>query len=202
MDELNLHLQSFIQEACSHVPASPQHRKALNCLLRAVLKSGCLWTPAAGDIYEEALYKTMFNLTKTLCDKYDPSRGSFLAWFNTCLRNQYMDEIRATQRDRSSPRSLYGKVMRWRTSKAEISSIRQEIFNPRQAFDTEGNLTLKKSKLEAPIKRVHRLNNIAGFQGLLRIATDYDVWRQNTKAFSISRWFYAFNFVAIKSIGI
>lgn len=89
----------------------------------------------------------------------------------------------------------------WRTSKAEISSIPQEIFNPRQAFDTEGNLTLKKSELEPVIKRLH-INNIAGFQGLLRIATDYDVWRQNTEAFSISRWFYALNFVAIISCGV
>lgn len=106
MDELNLHLQSFIQEACSHIPASPQRRKALNSLLRYVLNSGCLWTPAAGDIYEEALYKTMFNLTKTLCDKYDPSRGSFLTWFNICLRNQYRDEIRAAKRDRTRLKSV------------------------------------------------------------------------------------------------
>ncbi|MHC5733520.1 RNA polymerase sigma factor [Nostoc sp.] len=112
MDELNLQLQSFIQEACSHIPASPQRRKALNCLLRAVLKSGRLWRPAAGDIYEETLYeealcKTMLNLTKTLCDKYDSSRGSFLAWFNTCLRHQYTDEIRAAERHRSHKQSVW-----------------------------------------------------------------------------------------------
>lgn len=117
MDELNLHLQSFIQEACSHIPASPQRRKALNCLLRSVLKSGCLWTPAAGDIYEEALYKTMLNLTKTLCDKYDPSRGSFMTWFNTCLRNQYKDEIRAVERDRSHRQSV------WQSDEVELDPL-------------------------------------------------------------------------------
>ncbi|MEH2119494.1 hypothetical protein [Nostoc sp.] len=88
--------------------------------------------------------------------------------------------------------------LKWRTSKADISNIPQEIFNPRQAFDTEGNLTLKKSELEPVKKRLHRLNNIAEFQGLLRIATAYDVWRQNTKAFSRSRWFYALSFVGIE----
>lgn len=112
MDELNLQLQSLIQEACSHIPASPQRRKALNSLLRAVQKSGRIWRPQAGDIYESTLYeealcKTMSNLTTTLCDKYDPSRGLFMTWFNTCLRNQYTDEIRAAQRDRSHRQSVW-----------------------------------------------------------------------------------------------
>lgn len=111
MDELNLYLQSLIEEACSHSPASPQRNKALDSLFRAILKSGRIWKPAVEDsykedtykedIYEEALSKTMFSLNKMLCDKYDPSRGSFLVWFNTCLSNQYRDEIRAAQRHRS-----------------------------------------------------------------------------------------------------
>jgi hypothetical protein len=91
--------------------------------------------------------------------------------------------------------------LKWRTSTADIQSIPQEIFNTRQAFDVEGNLTLKKSELEPAIKRIHKVNN-AGFQGLLRIATAYDVWQQNTEAFSISRWFYALTFVAIISCGV
>ncbi|NMG08993.1 CHAT domain-containing protein [Brasilonema sp. UFV-L1] len=94
---------------------------------------------------------------------------------------------------------LYSK---WRTSTTDIQSIPQEIFNTRQAFDAEGNLTLKKSELEPAIKRIYKVNNLAGLQGLLRIATAYDVWRQNTQAFSISRWFYALNFVAIISCGV
>ncbi len=123
MDELNLYLQSLIQEACSHLPTSPQRRKALNCLLRAV-KSARLWRPPVGDIYEEALYeealnKTMFNLTKTLCDKYDPSRASFLAWFNTCLHNQYIDEIRAAKRDRSHKQSV------WQSDESELDPLDQ-----------------------------------------------------------------------------
>jgi hypothetical protein len=63
-------------------------------------------------------------------------------------------------------------------------------------------LTLKKSELETAIKRIDKVDNIAGLQGLLRIATAYDVWRQNTQAFSISRWFYALTFVAIISCGV
>jgi hypothetical protein len=106
MDELNLHLQSLIQEVCSDTPSTPKHRQALNRLLRVILKSGRIWRPSVGDVYEENLYeealnKTMFNLTKTLCDRYNPNQGSFFAWFNTCLRHQYTDEIRAVKRDRA-----------------------------------------------------------------------------------------------------
>lgn len=100
MDELNLYLQSLVQEACSHPPTSPQRSKAINRLLRVLQNSK--FTRNKGDgIYEEALYKTMFNLSKTVCEKYDPNRGSFLTWFNICLRNQYRDELRAVTRHRS-----------------------------------------------------------------------------------------------------
>ncbi|MBF2063767.1 MAG: sigma-70 family RNA polymerase sigma factor [Calothrix sp. C42_A2020_038] len=112
MDELNLQLRLLIQEVCSYAPASRQYRQAVNNMLRVILRSGRIWRPRAGDVYEEicyeeALHKTMFNLTQTVCEKYDPSRGSFLAWFNTCLHNQYRDEIRAVQRDRSRRKSSW-----------------------------------------------------------------------------------------------
>jgi hypothetical protein len=64
MDDFNLHLQSLIQEACTYPKNTPQHRKAINNLLRSLLKSGRIWRPPAGndnnkDIYEEALQKTL-----------------------------------------------------------------------------------------------------------------------------------------------
>lgn len=100
MDDLNLHLQILVKEACTHPKNTPQHRKAINHLLRSLLKSGRIWRPLAGnddneDIYEEALQKTLLDLVnKTLCEKYDPDRGLFLHWFNRCLMNKYTDEIR------------------------------------------------------------------------------------------------------------
>ncbi|MFB2981842.1 CHAT domain-containing protein [Microseira sp. BLCC-F43] len=91
---------------------------------------------------------------------------------------------------------LYQK---WQTSQADISSIYDEIFDDRKAFDAKGNLTIGKSDLEAVIKHIYTGNDITGSQGLLRIATAYDVWRDHTGAFSVSRWFYALNFIAIIS---
>ncbi|BAZ16013.1 hypothetical protein NIES4071_78860 [Calothrix sp. NIES-4071] len=92
--------------------------------------------------------------------------------------------------------------LRWKTSEAEILSIPQDIFNTREAFDAKGNLALKKSDLELAIQRIYKSNNIKGLQGLLRIATAYDVWRHNFKYFSITRWFYAISFVTIVSCGV
>lgn len=100
MDEQNLYLQALIKEACSHPPNSPQRRKALNSIIRGVLKSPYIWK-AAGDVYEEALNETMKVVCKKLCEKYHPEQGLFLHWFNACLRNQYKDQVRAVQRDRS-----------------------------------------------------------------------------------------------------
>ncbi|MDB9345653.1 CHAT domain-containing protein [Nodularia spumigena CS-586/05] len=89
----------------------------------------------------------------------------------------------------------------WRTTAADIQSIPPEIFNTSQAFDVDGNLTLKKSELEPAIERMLP-NNITGMQALLRIATTYNVWGQNPQAFSISRLFYAVTFIAIISCGV
>lgn len=129
MDELNLHLQSLIQGVCTHTPSTLQHRQALNRLLRVILKSGCIWRPSVGDVYEENLYeealnKTMFNLTKTLCDKYNPNQGSFFAWFNTCLRHKYTDEIRAVKRDRARIQS------RWQSDEMKFADPLDRVHSP------------------------------------------------------------------------
>ena len=89
----------------------------------------------------------------------------------------------------------------WRIPEEDIQAIPPEIFNTSEAFDTEGNLTLKKSNLKSAIEKIHTVNNVTGLQGLLRIATAYDVWK-NTTPFSISRWFYALTFIAILGCGL
>jgi DNA-directed RNA polymerase specialized sigma24 family protein len=97
MDELNQELLTQINLACSHPPTSPEHRKALNTLFRIVLKSGRVKRDIS-ELYEEALSETMMFVSQQLCQKYDPSRGNFLAWFKTCLYNKYKDKIRSERR--------------------------------------------------------------------------------------------------------
>jgi RNA polymerase sigma factor (sigma-70 family) len=98
MDELNQELQSLINLACSHPPTSRQHRQALNSLFRSLLQSGRVWQNAH-DLYEEALSETMLSVSQGLCRRYDASRGTFLAWFNTCLHHKFIDKVRAEQRE-------------------------------------------------------------------------------------------------------
>jgi CHAT domain len=97
---------------------------------------------------------------------------------------------------------LYSK---WQTSESDISRIPEEIFNAREAFDAAGNLTLKKSDLEAVVKHIYtakEASDVKGSQGFSRIATAYDVWKRNTGAFSVSRWFYVLSFLAIIGCGV
>jgi DNA-directed RNA polymerase specialized sigma24 family protein len=127
--ELDMYLQSIIQDACSHLPDSPQRRKAINRLLRSIHTLGGIQR-SGNDIYEQALYATMLNLTKTLCDRYDSDRGSFLAWFRTCVRNQYRDELRAEGRHRSRQKSIV------RSDEGELDSL------DRLRAPTDGKLLL------------------------------------------------------------
>jgi hypothetical protein len=90
----------------------------------------------------------------------------------------------------------------WGTSAPEIKNIPQEIFNIHQSFDNQGNLIIKKSELEPAIKQLQKSNNQGSFQGFFRIATSYQVWQQNHQAFSLSRWFYALNFLSIVACGM
>jgi RNA polymerase sigma factor (sigma-70 family) len=98
MDKLNQELQSLINLACSHPPTSRQHRQALNSLFRSLLQSGRVWQNA-NDLYEEALSETMLSVSQDLCRKYDASKGTFLAWFNTCLHHKFIDKVRTEQRE-------------------------------------------------------------------------------------------------------
>jgi RNA polymerase sigma factor (sigma-70 family) len=113
MDEsnLNLRLKLLIQEVCSHPLKSSQRRIAINNLLRVLQKyqksRDSYRNGGYIDEYEEAVYKTMFKVSETICEKYNPSRSSPLTWFNRCLRNQWIDEIRATKRHESHKHRAY-----------------------------------------------------------------------------------------------
>ena len=111
-------------------------------------------------------------------------------------------EFKTEATTRISAQKLPQLYKKWEISESDIQAIPPEIFNTREAFDSEGNLTLKKSQLEPAIeKKIRTVNNLPALQGILRIATAYDVWK-NTTAFSISRWFYGLTFIAILGCGL
>lgn len=92
---------------------------------------------------------------------------------------------------------------KWEISKNQIFNIPSKIYDARQAFDSEDNLTLRKSDLESAVKHFKAFDNehLPAFQGLMRIATTYDVWKKSN-FWSISRYFYAINFVLIAGCGL
>jgi DNA-directed RNA polymerase specialized sigma24 family protein len=101
MDDLDQELQAIIRNACRYPSNSPQHRQALNALFRALLNSGQVWRTVS-NLYEDALSETMMFVSQRLCEIYREERGTFLAWFNTCLRNRYNDRVRAEPRNQVS----------------------------------------------------------------------------------------------------
>jgi len=147
--------------------------------------------------------KTSLLVILTLVTIFITSGGLFLELTGDRMMFIELKSDAVTTIHNTQLQQLYWK---WESSKADIKSIPSEFFDARQAFDDEGNLTLKKSELEKGIIKLKPYNShrqkITGFQELLRIATSYDTWRQHPEAFSISRWFYTLNFVAILGCGL
>jgi CHAT domain len=82
----------------------------------------------------------------------------------------------------------------WKTSNNNLVSIPRDLFDIEQAFDTNGNLRLNKSDLEASVRKLPQFNDKSGFQGLLRIATSSEVWQKNSRSSSVSYWLYLVTF--------
>jgi CHAT domain len=93
----------------------------------------------------------------------------------------------------------------WKTSENQLMSIPKNFFDIHHAFDIRGNLRLKKSELELAavkleeselgVKKINTPEHKVGIQGLLRIATSYQVWKKYPASFSTSRIFYILIFL-------
>ncbi|MDF5729282.1 MAG: CHAT domain-containing protein [Rhizonema sp. PD38] len=164
-----------------------------------------LWIPlfAAYRAHCMIRVKTRLFVILTLVTFFITSGGLFLELTGDRMMFMELKSDATTIIHRTQLEQLYQDK---KISQTHINSIPLELFDARQAFDDEGDLTLKKSELEPAITRLISNNSdrqkITGFQELLRIATSYDVWRQHAEAFSISRWFYSLNFVAILGCGL
>jgi CHAT domain len=159
-----------------------------------------LWMPlfAAYRAHCMIRVKTRLFVILTLVTIFITSGGLFLELTGDRMMLIELKSDATTIIHRTQLQQLYPNQ---KTLQTDINTIPLELFDARQAFDDEGNLTLKKSQLEPAITLLiankSNRQKITGFQKLLRIVTSYDVWRQHPEAFSLSRWFYAFNFVAI-----
>jgi hypothetical protein len=99
---LNDQLVSIIGEALRHNPKSKdpkvlyQRRRALNCLVTLMQRSGRLWRGGGsvelGDL-AEAESRTWLYFCRNLTE-YDASQSSVIHWYNTILRYRLLDVYR------------------------------------------------------------------------------------------------------------
>jgi hypothetical protein len=97
---LNAQLVSLIETALDSAPKSYKRRRALNCLVILMQKSGRLWrgggSVEAGDL-AEAESRTWLYFCQNLA-KYDASQSSVIHWYNTTLGYRLLDVYRERTR--------------------------------------------------------------------------------------------------------
>jgi hypothetical protein len=97
---LNDQLVSLIETALDSAPRSYKRRRALNCLVILMQKSGRLWrgggSVEAGDL-AEAESRTWLYFCQNLA-KYDASQSSVIHWYNTTLGYRLLDIYRERTR--------------------------------------------------------------------------------------------------------
>lgn len=98
LDELEEKLKQLSMTAQEHPPLSQQRQLALRELVNGILQSGRLCRPQRGqflgfydDIYDEALQELLLFVCQKI-DKYDPERGSIMAWVNVLLERRFFRE--------------------------------------------------------------------------------------------------------------
>lgn len=103
-NELDERLKELAQEAKQHPAGSAKRQLALTRLHTAVLNSKKLWYPPKHEFNQSAYEEANQELWCYVCEfieKYEPERGSVIAWINTLLirrfypqaRNEYLKTI-------------------------------------------------------------------------------------------------------------
>jgi len=97
-DELDEQLRQLALVAQQHPPLTPERQLALRKLINGILTSGRLCHPKSGqlsgayqDIYDEALQELLLYICENI-DKYNPERGSVMAWVNVLLERRFFKE--------------------------------------------------------------------------------------------------------------
>jgi hypothetical protein len=92
---LDQQLLDLVTEACRHPPGSPPRQYRLTKVIRLVQPR--LWRESH-DYYADALQQTWVYFCKSICDKYDATKGSVPTWLNTYLRFRLQDARNIQQR--------------------------------------------------------------------------------------------------------
>ena len=93
--DLDDQLKQLAILAQRHPPLSMERRRALKKLVDAILQSGKFYYRYKNSFYEEVYKDGLQNLFLYICqeiEKYDPERGSFMAWVNMLLHKRFLKE--------------------------------------------------------------------------------------------------------------
>lgn len=102
LDELNERLKQLAIVAQKHPLLSVERQLALTKLVEKVLHSGKFRYPYKGQYYEDVYDDAQQNLLLYICqeiEKYNPERGTVIAWVNILLFTRFFREAIAKVRD-------------------------------------------------------------------------------------------------------
>ena len=101
LDELNERLKQLAIVAQKYPPLAVERQLALAKLVEGILHSGKLWYPYKGqcseDIYDEAQQNLLLYICEEI-EKYNPERGSVMAWVNMLFSKRFVKEAVAKTR--------------------------------------------------------------------------------------------------------
>lgn len=96
--DLDEHLKQLALVAQQHPPLTQARQSALRQLVNDILRSNRLCSPQRGqfigiyaDIYDEAVQDLMLYVCQNI-HKYDPGRGTVMAWVNMLLERRFFRE--------------------------------------------------------------------------------------------------------------
>jgi len=97
-NELDEQLKQLAISAQQHPPLTQGRQLALRKLVNGIVQSGRLGRPQRGqfsgsyeDIYDEAVQELLLYICQNV-EKYDPERGSVMAWANVLLERRFFKE--------------------------------------------------------------------------------------------------------------
>lgn len=102
LKDLNERLEQLAILAQNNSPLSLERQIALTKLIREILQSGRFWYPPRGGYSEDAYNEAKQNLLLYICqeiEKYNPERGSVMAWVNMLLCRRFFREAVTRIRD-------------------------------------------------------------------------------------------------------
>ncbi len=97
-NELDEQLKQLAISAQQHPPLTQGRQLALRKLVNGIVQSGRLCRPQRGqfsgsyeDIYDEAVQELLLYICQNV-EKYNPERGSMMAWVNVLLERRFFKE--------------------------------------------------------------------------------------------------------------